>query len=257
MENLQVIEDGMIKVYRTDKGEYVVDGRELWQGVESKQEFAHWVKSRLNECDAEEINDYFTFDKKIKREKSGATMLKEYIIKLDTAKEMAMLERNDKGKQYRRYLLEVEKKYKAGQSAIPDGEYQLRLQEVKIRQADIILQIANDKDNARYKQILQSKAVEIMTGEQYLPLPALERKSYSAAEIGQKLNISANMVGKIANKHNLKTQEFGFLAMSVDQRGAERETWRYYIEVLEPLRQCLDLEKKLKEEKKKAKAKAC
>lgn len=36
----------------------------------------------------------------------------EYIIKLDTAKEMAMLERNEKGKQVRRYFIAVEKKYK-------------------------------------------------------------------------------------------------------------------------------------------------
>jgi len=36
----------------------------------------------------------------------------EYIIKLDIAKEMAMLERNDKGKQVRRYFIEVEKEYK-------------------------------------------------------------------------------------------------------------------------------------------------
>lgn len=38
--------------------------------------------------------------------------IKEHIIKLDTAKEMAMLERNDKGKQVRRYFIEVEKRYK-------------------------------------------------------------------------------------------------------------------------------------------------
>ncbi len=36
----------------------------------------------------------------------------EYIIQLSTAKEMAMLERNEKGKQVRRYFIDVEKKYK-------------------------------------------------------------------------------------------------------------------------------------------------
>ena len=44
-------------------------------------------------------------------EANNATMI-EYIIKLDTAKEMAMLERNEKGKQVRKYFIAVEEKYK-------------------------------------------------------------------------------------------------------------------------------------------------
>lgn len=44
-------------------------------------------------------------------EANNATMI-EYIIKLDTAKEMAMLERNEIGKQVRKYFIEIEKKYK-------------------------------------------------------------------------------------------------------------------------------------------------
>lgn len=42
---------------------------------------------------------------------SGQTK-KDHMIKLDSAKEMAMLERNEKGKQVRRYFIQVEKKYK-------------------------------------------------------------------------------------------------------------------------------------------------
>lgn len=45
--------------------------------------------------------------------------IKEHIIKLDTAKEMAMLERNEKGKQVRRYFIEVEKRYKENLLATP------------------------------------------------------------------------------------------------------------------------------------------
>lgn len=109
MNELKVIENNLIKVYQTDKGEYVVDGRELWKGLGSKQDFSTWVKKRLNECDAIENDDYFRFHKKV--EANNANMI-EYIIKLDIAKEMAMLERNETGKQYRRYFIEVEKKYK-------------------------------------------------------------------------------------------------------------------------------------------------
>ena len=44
---------------------------------------------------------------------------KDHIIKLDIVKEMAMLERNDKGKQVRRYFIEVEKRYKEDLLSMP------------------------------------------------------------------------------------------------------------------------------------------
>ncbi len=46
---------------------------------------------------------------------------KEHIIRLDIAKEMAMLERNEKGKQVRRYFIQVEKRYKGSRGRIPTG----------------------------------------------------------------------------------------------------------------------------------------
>lgn len=111
MNDLRIIENDLVPVYETDKGIKVVNGRELHQALQSGQDFSTWVKKRLTECDAEENKDYDRLHKKM--EANNATMI-EYIIKLDTAKEMAMLERNDKGKQVRKYFIAVEEKYKQG-----------------------------------------------------------------------------------------------------------------------------------------------
>lgn len=111
MNDLRIIENDLVPVYETDKGIKVVNGRELHQVLQSGQDFSTWVKKRLTECDAEENKDYDRLHKKM--EANNATMI-EYIIKLDTAKEMAMLERNDKGKQVRKYFIAVEEKYKQG-----------------------------------------------------------------------------------------------------------------------------------------------
>ena len=43
---------------------------------------------------------------------SSKKPLTEYIITLDTAKELAMVENNEKGKLIRKYFIEAEKKYK-------------------------------------------------------------------------------------------------------------------------------------------------
>lgn len=114
---LILFENGLVPVYKTDQGEYVVDGRELWEGVQSKQEFANWIKKRFMECDAIKDVDFTSFDKIIERE-TGATKRIEYIIKLDTAKEMAMLERNEIGKSVRKYFIEIEKRSKQRQTPL-------------------------------------------------------------------------------------------------------------------------------------------
>ena len=110
MSELKIIENKLVPVYETSTGEKVVNGRELWTVLESKQDFSTWVKKRLFECDAVENNDFDCLHKKM--EANNATMI-EYIIKLDIAKEMAMLERNDIGQRVRKYFIDVEKRYKS------------------------------------------------------------------------------------------------------------------------------------------------
>lgn len=108
MQSLVVIENELVPVYVTSTGEKVVYGTELHEVLGVKSKFADWVKNRLEDCEAVENTDFEAFSKNL--ENGGR--IKEYLIKLDTAKEMAMLERNEKGKQVRRYFISVEKKYK-------------------------------------------------------------------------------------------------------------------------------------------------
>lgn len=115
MQNLTVIENELVPVYETSEGEKVVYGTELHKVLEVKSNYREWIKRRFIECDALEDGDYTTVEISTL---SGGTPKKEHIIKLDTAKEMAMLERNEKGKQVRRYFIHVEKKYKNATSAL-------------------------------------------------------------------------------------------------------------------------------------------
>ena len=110
MNNLSVLENGIVPVYTTDTGERVVDGRELWRKLESKTEFSHWIKRRFDECDALQNQD-FSVSVKIGENLDGGRPTQEYTVKLAIAKEMAMLERNDIGKQVRKYFIAVEEKH--------------------------------------------------------------------------------------------------------------------------------------------------
>lgn len=124
MNDLKVIENELVPVYVTSTGEKVVDGRELHTVLQSKQDFSTWVKKRLSECDALENEDFERFHRKM--EANNAIMI-EYLIKLDTAKEMAMLERNEIGKRVRKYFIEVDNRHKRQQIALSELSPELQM----------------------------------------------------------------------------------------------------------------------------------
>lgn len=92
--------------------------RDVHASLESKQEFSHWVKNRVEQCDLVKDQDYGVYDKFIENPHGGRPR-KEYWATLDAAKEIALMEGTAKGKQMRRYFIECEKRWRAT-SAIPD-----------------------------------------------------------------------------------------------------------------------------------------
>lgn len=159
MQSLKVIENELVSVYETDKGEKVVYGTELYQCLESKQEFSNWVKNRLKECDAVENTDFTIFLSK----STGGRPKQEYIIKLDTAKEMAMLERNEKGKQVRRYFIQVEKKYKEQENLLAELSPEVKAifaVDKRITQVDSKVEAVN-RDLQDFKMDLPILGIEI------------------------------------------------------------------------------------------------
>lgn len=81
--------------------------------LQVRSNYREWIKRRFNDIDAIENEDFESVE--ISTVVKG-TPKKDHIIKLDTAKEMAMLERNEKGKQVRKYFIIIEKKYKENQN---------------------------------------------------------------------------------------------------------------------------------------------
>lgn len=109
-------------------------------------------------------------------------------------------------------------------------------QTIHIQKAKLLTQIAAGYDGT-YKQVLQAYATKELTGEFLLPLPTLERKTYSAAEIGAELGISAHKVGALTNANGLKTDEYGkWFADKSAHSSKEVQSFRYYENVIPVLR---------------------
>lgn len=94
-----------------------VSARDLHTFLEVKSRFNDWIANRIKDFNFVENQDYVTLTKKIV---SGG-LAKEYFLTLNMAKELSMVERNEKGKQARQYFIQCEKQLKVAQQqfAIP------------------------------------------------------------------------------------------------------------------------------------------
>ena len=115
-----------------------------------------------------------------------------------------------------------------------EQELKTRMTNARVRESNQYLKIAAQIDIPEYRYILQAKAAEALNGGvPVLPLQEVERKTYSATEIGAMFGVSANKIGKLANEHKLKTPEYGKLFYSKSEHSVkEVETWRYYDSVI-------------------------
>lgn len=95
--------DDLIKInYKT--GEPMVNARELHEGLEIKTAFKDWFP-RMCEYGFENGRDFCSF----LSESTGGRPRQEYKITIDMAKQICMIQRTEKGKQYRQYFLDLEK----------------------------------------------------------------------------------------------------------------------------------------------------
>lgn len=95
----------IIRIERRD-GKETVNARELHLFLESKQDYSDWVKGRIEKYGFIDGQD-FTI---ILGKSTGGRPTRDYFISLDMAKELSMVENNDRGRQARLYFIEVEKR---------------------------------------------------------------------------------------------------------------------------------------------------
>jgi len=109
MNNLSIIENGLIPVYKSDKGTQAVSARELYKGLElAVGQFSRWANVNITE------NEFFSEDVDFYRVRLDVegNEVEDFIMKLDMAKHLAMLARTEKAHLLRDYFIKVEEKFK-------------------------------------------------------------------------------------------------------------------------------------------------
>lgn len=94
------------------------------------------------------------------------------------------------------------------------------------------------------RQVVFAKVINPVAGTEILALPRMEFETYSAEKVGEKLGISANMVGRIANAHGLKTDEYGMFQLDKSKHSSKQvRTFVYNDAGVEVIKFYLDAEK--------------
>ena len=101
--------NNLINVSLNENQEPVVSGRQLYQVLGVKTPYSMWF-DRMVEYGFTENQDFLlnNFVKQIGR---GGHNKIDHVLKLDMAKEIAMIQRTDKGKEVRQYFIQVEKDF--------------------------------------------------------------------------------------------------------------------------------------------------
>ena len=99
-----------IKTIENKDGSIAVDGRDLHDFLEIETPYTQWFE-RMLEYGFDENTDFVGLSQKSEKPRGGRPQIN-HALSLDMAKEISMIQRNEKGKQARQYFLEMEKRAK-------------------------------------------------------------------------------------------------------------------------------------------------
>lgn len=192
----------IIKITEHD-GKQAVNARELHQFLESKREFATWIKQRIEQYEFVENQDYTSFDNIVKRE-NGATIRKEYALSIDMAKELSMVENNERGRQARKYFIECERKSKAGTNTLDD----------KLKVIEFAARFLNMNDAGKLMMLKSVAGPLGLPTPDYVPSKGMH---HSASELLKKHNTGMSVI-----KFNELLRGKGFL-VETTRKGKMRD----------------------------------
>lgn len=148
----------LINITLNKNHEPVVSGRQLHEKLGLKTEYKKWFK-RMTEYGFVENEDFVKVTQKCPT-LGGLQDMTDHIIKLDMAKEIAMIQRTDKGKEVRKYFIQVEKDFNSPEKimarALLMADKKIKL--LESQNENLLLELEEANKNADYLDlILQTK----------------------------------------------------------------------------------------------------
>lgn len=148
----------LINVTLNDNHEPIVSGRQLHEALGVKTEYRKWF-GRMTEYGFEENHDFVRVTQKCPTP-GGLQDMTDHIIKLDMAKEIAMIQRTDKGKEVRQYFIQVEKDFNSPEKIMARA---LLMADKKVHKLEA--QIEADRPKVLFADAVSASHTSILVGE--------------------------------------------------------------------------------------------
>ena len=150
--------NNLINITLNENQEPVVSGRQLHQVLGVKTPYSMWF-DRMVEYGFTENQD-FLLNNSVKQTGRGGHNKIDHVLKLDMAKEIAMIQRTDKGKEVRKYFIQVEKDFNSPEKimarALLMADKKIKL--LESQNENLLLELEEANKNADYLDlILQTK----------------------------------------------------------------------------------------------------
>ena len=138
----------------------LVSARDLHKGLEIKKRFSAWVEQNFK--DFEENADFTTVPQGTVVQSGNGTVRKydDYALTLDMAKQLCMMSHSDLGKRYRRYFIELERKWNDPQEVVKRGYAILQNENARLK-----IENQEMKPKALFADAVSTSDTPILVGE--------------------------------------------------------------------------------------------
>ena len=175
--------NGLLKIEVNDNQEQTVSGRDLHMFLGVETPYMKWFE-RMLQYGFGEKRDFWTK----MSESTGGRPSTDHFMKIDMAKELCMLARNEKGKQARQYFLEVEREWNSPEKVMARA-----------------LNIANNTiNNLKLENSMQKQMIaEFKPVKEYVDTILSSTDTVTVTQIAADYGLSARALNKILWEEHL------------------------------------------------------
>lgn len=190
----------LINITVNDNQEPVVSGRDLHKVLEIKTQYTKWLE-RMSEYGFVENEDFMAISQKRLTAQGNQTEFTDHVLKLDMAKEIAMLQRNDKSKQVRKYFIQVEKDFNSPEKIMARA---LLIADKKI--VSLEAKIEEQKPKVIFADAVSASHTSILVGD-FAKLMRQNGLDFGQNRMFAWLRANGYLIGRKGNSWNMPTQK--------------------------------------------------